>query len=148
MAHTFAKTLCGGDTVLLEGDLGAGKTTFAQGLLEALGGEKPYTSPTFVICKTYELPDGKRKTENGKKNESPLPILHSPLSVIRIVHHIDTYRIESKDLLDLGWNDMITDPHAITILEWPERVRNILPETAKKVFFTHKGEDVREIRWE
>lgn len=143
LASAFAKTLRGGDVVLLEGDLGSGKTTFAQGLLEALGAEKPYTSPTFVICKSYAII---RNAERGTRNAQS-DFSDDPRSAIRVVQHLDTYRITSKDLLDLGWNEMIADPHAVTLLEWPERVRDILPETAKKIFFAHKGEDVREIQW-
>lgn len=145
LASAFAKTLCGGDVVLLEGDLGSGKTTFAQGLLEALGAEKPYTSPTFVIIKTYSV---KHVTHNeNQKNK----IIQSPKTLrttrytLHAVHHIDTYRITSKDLLDLGWEEMIADPHAVTLLEWPERVRDILPPSAKTILFTHKEEDAREI---
>lgn len=146
-AQEFAKTLSGGDVLLLEGDLGSGKTTFSQGLLEALGAEKPYTSPTFVIVKSYNLTKGEEIREKRKEN---IQIGHSlipyPLSLISKVHHIDTYRIESKDLLDLGWDDMMHDPNTLTILEWPERVRDILPQTAKKIYFKYLDENERAIQ--
>ncbi len=130
LAHTFAKTLCNGNIILLEGNLGAGKTTFTQGILETLGAEKPYTSPTFVIIKTYNL----RPTTYNKKTDFLLTI-----------HHIDAYRISSSDLLNLGWEEMIQEKNSVILLEWPERVRDILPRTAEIIYFTHKEGDIREI---
>jgi tRNA threonylcarbamoyladenosine biosynthesis protein TsaE len=146
VAREFTRTLRGGEVVLLDGDLGSGKTTFVQGILEALGAEKPYTSPTFVIAKSYELASRDQKTEHGEsEQEKSSPITHSPLSVIRTVHHIDTYRVESKDILDLGWEEILRDDRAVTLLEWPERVRDILPPHAKTIHFEHRGGTNRKI---
>lgn len=129
VAANFTKTLRGGNVVLLDGDLGSGKTTFAQGILEALGAEKPYTSPTFVIMKEYRLPNSQ---SNVKSQMSK-------------VFHIDTYRVALKDILDLGWKDLLDDTSALILLEWPERVKDILPVDATIVRFEHAGENVRKI---
>lgn len=131
LARSFSKTLCCGDIILLEGNLGAGKTTFIQGVLEDLGAEKPYTSPTFVIVKTYEL-----KTMNHPEKTNCLPAT---------LHHIDTYRISSNDLLNLGWEEMTQEKNSVILIEWPERVRDILPKTTKTIYFSHKDGDLREI---
>lgn len=125
IARDFSKTLIGGDMILLKGALGSGKTTFVQGILETLGAKKPYTSPTFIIMKTYTL---------SPKNQKLLTI-----------YHIDAYRIENHDLLALGWEEILNDMHALVLLEWPERVKKILPPHAKMLQFSHKEGDIREI---
>lgn len=108
--------------VTLSGDLGAGKTTFAQGFLGALGAEGPYTSPTFTIMKTYELSDG------------------------RTAYHIDPYRIGVEDLQALGWEEMCADSRAIILLEWPSIVAEIVPESAVRVTLAHVDEATRTVR--
>lgn len=93
LAHRIADTLEGGETILLEGDLGAGKTTFTKGLAKALGIEDEITSPTFTILNVYE--DGKFK-----------------------LNHLDMYRVESADeLQELGIEDCFDD-ESITVIEW------------------------------
>lgn len=93
--------------VTLSGDLGAGKTTFTQGFAKALGVTEPVTSPTFVLAKSYELPNGPFK---------------------KLVH-IDAYRLtEGKDLAPLAFSEAMKDPHTIVMLEWPEIVADGLPE--------------------
>ncbi len=94
--------------IALRGDLGAGKTTFAQGLLSALGAEGPYTSPTFTIIKEYDV--------NEKE--------------IAKVYHVDAYRVGSKDMQSLGWNEIIADSRAIVIIEWSENIADIVPDDA------------------
>lgn len=130
LAEEFSQTLRGGAVILLDGNLGSGKTTFTQGILEVLGAEKPYTSPTFVIMKEYKLPKS--------------PLLTTPYSLLT-VFHIDTYRIESKDLLDLGWKEILEDKSGIILLEWPDRVRDILPQSATTIHFEHARENARKI---
>jgi len=112
------------DILCLEGDLGTGKTSFSQGLLEALGAQKPYTSPTFLIIKEYTL---EQKHSSG----------------IDTIYHIDAYRIVSKDLLEQGWNDIITNPTALTLIEWPERITEIIPSYATTLSFAWESERER-----
>lgn len=114
----------------MSGNLGAGKTTFTQGLLEALGAEGPYTSPTFTIVKEYALKHPK------------LPKFPNKLSK---AYHIDAYRIGPDDLLELGFNDFAGKENTVTIIEWPENVKNIIPKSATWLNFEWLDENKRKI---
>lgn len=93
LAAKVAETLQGGEVILLNGDLGAGKTTFTKGLAKALGIEDEVTSPTFTILNVYE--DGRLK-----------------------LNHLDMYRVESADeLAELGIEDCFDDD-SVTVIEW------------------------------
>lgn len=127
LAMEIAGGFKGGETICLSGDLGAGKTTFTQGLLKALGIKGPYTSPTFAIMKHY-----KRQGTIHKKQELD-------------VYHIDAYRINSKDLLDLGFKDFAGKPGVVTIIEWPEKVKRIIPTRAVWIDFQWLSDKERKI---
>ncbi len=101
LARDVLASLDGRNVILLKGDLGAGKTTFAQGILEEIGAEGPFTSPTFVVMKDYKL-----KSNN----------------VFEKVYHFDCYRIGLDDLKDLSWEEIINDKRNLVIVEWPERI--------------------------
>lgn len=118
-----------GALLCLSGDLGAGKTTFTQGFLEGLGALRPYTSPTFVIMKQYDL-------------------LVPTVGGIKRIYHADAYRVEAKDFETLGFREWCEDPEGIVILEWPERVERLIPATAYKLSFLSKSETEREITLE
>ena len=110
--------------VALSGDLGAGKTTLSQAIARELGVKENVVSPTFVIMKIYEL-----EGQNWKH-----------------LIHIDAYRLESsQELLKLGWNEIIADPQNLVLIEWPEKVGDIIPEDSHRVTLAHKGEDIRSI---
>ncbi|MFH0968909.1 MAG: tRNA (adenosine(37)-N6)-threonylcarbamoyltransferase complex ATPase subunit type 1 TsaE [Patescibacteria group bacterium] len=106
------------EIICLSGDLGAGKTTFTQGLLKGLKIKGPHTSPTFVIMKKY--------------ND---------------IYHFDAYRINEKDILGLGWKEIIADKNNIIIIEWAERVKNIIPKNALWIKFKWVGENSRELKF-
>lgn len=125
-AHVIARTFTGGTVVCLVGDLGAGKTTFAQGILEELGAERPYVSPTFVIMKQYDL---KTPSATG----------------IRRVYHADAYRVNEKDFDALGFSEWCADKEGVVILEWPERVKKLIPKNATHITFTPLSETSRQI---
>lgn len=112
----FARCLRGGEILCLQGDLGAGKTTFTQGLLEALGAKGPFVSPTFLIMKEY----------SGKDNLT--------------IRHIDAYRVHEQDMLMLGWEEFTRNPKTICIVEWPENIRALLPNSSVFVSFQRTGE--------
>lgn len=113
--------------VAMEGDLGAGKTTFTQGLAWALGVEEVVTSPTFVIEKVYKL----------GQNAS-----------FKHLIHIDCYRLETpEELLHLGFKDLLADPGNLIVIEWPERVRELLPAHIITVGMRFIDESVREISY-
>lgn len=118
LGEELAKELRGGEIICLSGELGAGKTTFTQGLLRGLKAKGPYTSPTFVVMKKYER-----------------------------VYHIDAYRIKDTDLLELGWEEMLADKKNIIIIEWAERVRKIIPDGAIWINFKWLNENKRELRF-
>ncbi len=123
LARTFVESLVpmdGAMVITLSGDLGAGKTTFAQGIARTLGVVETVSSPTFVIEKVYAL---------------------SAQRWDRIIH-IDTYRLNSShELLILGWNELIADPKNIIVLEWPERVSDLIPKHAVQIRFDIKNEE-------
>lgn len=106
--------------VTLSGELGAGKTSFAQGIAKALGVEEHVTSPTFVLEKVYALP--------------------SKINGFTKLVHIDAYRLKSgAELAALGFADLLKDPGNLVVLEWPERVADALP-SAHTVSLSVEGE--------
>jgi len=109
----------------LYGDLGAGKTSFTQGVAMALGITDHVVSPTFVIEKIY-----------------PLPHAHNGFTHMI---HIDAYRLDDpNELSSLGWNNITADPHNLILIEWPERVAEIMPPHIQ-ITFASFGEEGREI---
>jgi len=102
----------------LEGDLGSGKTTFIQGIAQGLGIKDKITSPTFVIMKKYNF-----------------------------LYHIDCYRIESDDLLELGFKEIISQPGNIIMIEWAERVKDVLPENTIWIKFEYLDKNKRRITY-
>ncbi len=96
--------------VTLSGELGAGKTAFTQAVARAYGVSESVTSPTFVLEKVYALPEGSSFTH---------------------LIHVDAYRLESADELRvLGWETLMQEGGNLILLEWPENVREALPEAA------------------
>jgi len=133
MGEILAKELKGGEIICLSGELGSGKTTFAQGVLKGLGAKKPYTSPTFVVMKEYHTTcNTKHVTQNKIKS-------------VRDVYHIDAYRVGAKDILDLGWEEIIACANNIVIVEWAERIKAIIPKKAIWLTFEHLKDDGRKI---
>jgi tRNA threonylcarbamoyladenosine biosynthesis protein TsaE len=105
--------------VTLSGELGAGKTSFTQGMAAALGIAGAVTSPTFVLEKLYELPEG---------------------AAFARLAHIDAYRLEGETTLTpLGFDDLYADPKNLIVLEWPERVSGQLPEADHALSFSVAG---------
>lgn len=94
IAYNFGKTLSGGDVILLDGDLGAGKTHFTKGIAKALGIKAIVTSPTFTIMNTY----------SGENLN---------------LFHFDMYRIENEDeLKELGFEEVIGNGKGVCCFEW------------------------------
>ncbi|MEA2701578.1 MAG: tRNA threonylcarbamoyladenosine biosynthesis protein TsaE [Candidatus Parcubacteria bacterium] len=101
--------------VTLSGELGAGKTSFTQALARTLGVTEHVTSPTFVLEKIYELPEGAGR------------------GFVRLVH-IDAYRLEGGDALaPLNFAALVQDPKNLVVLEWPERIVDALPTPAHAI---------------
>jgi len=121
------KTIRGAVVLALEGELGAGKTTFTQGFARGLGIRRKPSSPTFVIMRRYPI-----RTRG---------------SAFRNLYHIDAYRIKKPDALEmLGLREILGEPSSIVLIEWAERVRKILPKNLIRIRFTHgKNEQERVI---
>lgn len=125
LGEILAKEIKGGKIICLEGELGSGKTTFAQGFLKGLGVKGPYTSPTFIVLKQYEL--------KARSYE------------LKAVYHIDAYRVSAKDILNLGWEEIIADKNNIIIIEWADRIKKIIPKNCLWIKFEWAGENERKI---
>ena len=105
------------DVLILEGDLGAGKTTFTKGLAKGLGVKRVVNSPTFNIIKEY-------------KGKIPL-------------YHMDVYRLaESEE--DLGFDEYFYG-EGVTVVEWAHLIEQFLPESLLKISLFHTGDDTRRI---
>ncbi|MDE7159067.1 MAG: tRNA (adenosine(37)-N6)-threonylcarbamoyltransferase complex ATPase subunit type 1 TsaE [Clostridiales bacterium] len=119
-AKSFAATLKGGDVVLLNGEMGAGKTVFAKGVALGLGIEDEVLSPTYSYMNDY----------NGK------------------LYHFDCYRLsnggqaEALGLCDYFYSD------GICLIEWSQNIASVLPEKVKIVNITKLGKDKRQIDYE
>lgn len=101
-----------GDVIALVGDLGAGKTTLTQGIVEGLGYEQEVTSPTFSLVQEYL----------GGRLE---------------IFHFDFYRVEEEhELLDLGWDDYL-DRQGVVIVEWPNLHSDLLPKHTRWLKLNH-----------
>ena len=99
-----------GAVLALSGDLGAGKTTFVQGLASGLGITAPITSPTFVLVNRYRLPDGRRLHHRLK--DAPL------------------------EMWDIGLDDLLAGDD-IVVIEWADRIPGLLPDDRLEVAFTY-----------
>lgn len=115
----------------LSGDLGSGKTTFVQGLAKELGVKGKITSPTFVLMKQYTVI---QNAEFRMQNVS-----------LKLIH-IDCYRMKSvEDALGIGITDYLGQPDSICVIEWPEKIKKILPKNTIWIKFKHINESSRRI---
>ncbi len=105
LAGRLARGLTGGDVLALSGDLGAGKTTFVQGLARGMGIAAPVTSPTFVLINAYRTPDG------------------------RTLQHADCYRLQDAplEMWDAGLGDLLNGDDVV-VIEWADRLPELLAD--------------------
>ena len=116
----------GATIVALSGDLGAGKTTLTQAIARKLGVKESVISPTFVIMKIYD-------TKHAAYTQ---------------LVHIDAYRLNSSTELErLGWRELIADPKNLILVEWPEKVPEAIPKSARRVALAHENEETRSIEY-
>lgn len=121
----LASQLKGGDILLLEGELGAGKTTLVKGLAVGLGIQNEITSPTFTLMNIYPVNSDKIKT----------------------LVHIDTYRLKDKEeLIEIGAEDYLGQPDTLCIVEWPEKIAGLLKDKKTiTVTIEHSADNQRKI---
>ena len=118
--------------IALEGELGAGKTVFAQGLAQALGIKAKIKSPTFTLMKKYSI----SSSRNFK-----FKILN-----YKFLYHLDCYRLrDHKDLSTLGIEDILANTENIVLIEWSDRVKKILPKKHIKIHIDHISKNERKI---
>lgn len=118
-AAEYAKTLHGGDVVLLNGEMGAGKTAFAKGVALGLGIVDEVTSPTYAYMNDY----------GGK------------------LYHYDCYRLSSGAHAEaLGLTDYFYG-NGVCLIEWAENIAEVLPENCRTVTIKKAGDDVRKIEY-
>jgi len=118
----LGKMLQTGDIICLQGELGAGKTTFVQGIAQGWGSLDAVSSPTFIIVNLYRRAD-----------QSEL-------------YHLDTYRLEnSAEAAMLDLDEMIAA--GPLLIEWAERIKEILPEERLWITFEHLDEEQRQLRF-
>jgi tRNA threonylcarbamoyladenosine biosynthesis protein TsaE len=116
----------------LYGDLGAGKTAFVKEIASVVGIKENVLSPTFVILKRYDI-------KNRTKQYS---------EVFKNLIHIDAYRLEgSNNLEQLNWNEISKNSENIIFIEWPDNIKEVLPNNIIKVYFKFIDEDTREIKY-
>ena len=115
----------------LSGDLGAGKTTLTQEIAKELGVKENVVSPTFVIMKIYDINQKSKYYSYFKK-----------------LIHIDAYRIENtKELVLFGWKEIISNKNNLVVVEWPEKIKSVIPKYAMKVSLSHINEETRKINF-
>ena len=126
LGEEFSQQLKPGDIVLLYGELGAGKTTFTQGLAKGLGIKKRIISPTFVIVRTYRIMNHELRIMN--------------------MYHVDLYRTETEnDLRGVGIEDVLHDKEGVVIIEWSEKMGKLLPKKRWEIRFQYENDQTRKI---
>ena len=107
----------------MQGGLGAGKTTLVQGLAQGWGSLDDVSSPTFVLVNEYRRPDGAR------------------------LFHMDAYRLESEpEAAELDIDRMVSE--GALIVEWPERVKGVLPTDVLNIGLEYVAEEQRQLRFQ
>jgi len=122
LGKKIAGHLSGGEIILLSGSLGAGKTVLAKGIAQGLGINKnDVLSPTFVLLRVYQ----------GK----------------HLLQHFDFYRIKTpQDIFALGYQDYLYS-EAVTLIEWPERLKFLLPKEFLKIKLSTKARNQRHFKF-
>lgn len=121
-ARDIADQSKSGDIYLLQGDLGAGKSTFSRAFIRHLSGaEIDVPSPTFTLVQQYDTHKG-------------------------LIWHFDLYRLEDADeIYEIGWEEALSD--GILLVEWPQRLGSLVPPQAKTLNIEITGDETRKITY-
>ena len=122
LAKKIAGDFKNGGVLALVGDLGAGKTVFAQGFAEGLGIEEKVISPTFVLMRQHKIP----KTE-------------------KMFYHLDLYRLENVDIKEMGLEEIFEGQGNIVLIEWAEKIYDYLPKNTTVIKIEKISENERNI---
>lgn len=134
-AQEFAGKLKPGNIIALYGELGAGKTIFVQGLAKGLGFRGKVFSPTFIFMRPYKISD---QTSDIRDQGSK----------IKILYHIDLYRLEGiMDLKNIGVEEFISEKDAVSAIEWAEKIEHLLPKNVIKIKIERLSEQTRKITY-
>lgn len=115
------------NVITLSGDLGAGKTAFTKELAKLLKIDQEITSPTFVIMKMYAV--------RGH-------------TFFKSLTHIDAYRIESdEEMRVIGFSQLLKDPTKLICIEWPEKIKNVIPQDAHQITLALNNDGTRDITY-
>lgn len=126
IGEIIGKKCRGGEIFCLSGDLGAGKTTIAQGISRGLNIKKNITSPTFIIVNNYKIKNHPKK--------------------IKGLIHLDVYRIKNlRELEEVGFFDFLKEPKTVVIIEWGEKIKKYLPKKHIKIKIKNTAENKRKI---
>ncbi|MCL2888386.1 MAG: tRNA (adenosine(37)-N6)-threonylcarbamoyltransferase complex ATPase subunit type 1 TsaE [Elusimicrobia bacterium] len=120
LAVAVAKLLRGGEIIFLSGPIGAGKTVFVKALAKEMGLKGSPVSATFSIIKEY-----KSKTKK--------------------LFHVDLFRLEEREMFNLGFEEMLADENAVIAAEWPAPLENLINSPRLEMDFILQGGDKREI---
>lgn len=124
VAKEVLQSLVDTNVLTLYGNLGSGKTTFAQGIGRAVGLTQKMISPTFVIVRSYDI----------------------HYKTFKKLYHIDLYRIDNPDeVIDLGVVDFMKDKENLLIIEWAEKMGEYVPEERVDIMFEYAGKEERKI---
>ena len=123
IARELASRKSGAAVFALQGDLGAGKTTFTQGFLKGLGSKKRATSPTFVLMRRHRIGSGARGVASNK---------------FKNLFHIDAYRLKKPEhMASLELDVILNEPENIILIEWPEQAKKFLPKHTTWIKFKY-----------
>ena len=122
LANKIGQNLEGGESIQLIGDIGAGKTTFTKGLAKGLGCQEEIVSPTFTLSREYPCRDG--------------------LSL----HHYDFYRLDEPGLMSIELEESLQDKNAVTVVEWADSVKDVLPNNCIRIKISPSSLDGRAIQ--
>jgi len=126
LAEKVIKQLKGKNLLCLYGSLGAGKTTFVQGLADSLGIKKRVISPTFVFLREYKVED-----RGG----------------YQLLVHVDCYRLrDEKDIKAIDLPEFWQNKKNLVVIEWAEKIRRILPKERIDIKFGHVSQKKRKIK--
>jgi len=126
LAEEILKTKNSFNVIALIGELGAGKTTFLKGFAKGLKVRKKIISPSFLIFREYPFFYKKKKYK---------------------FYHWDFYRVnQKKEILNLGFKEVVNNPQNIVAVEWANKIKNILPKKCLRIYFYHKSPKEREIK--